>query len=361
MPTHQTHSDRDIQVQQLMAKVEASKMSNEGPSVHARGAPQASRTQGQEPASPGPSNGTRKTERPAGMGGSSRASTRSQEDAVSTAQSLMSAGPQLTYLCLQGTPEQRLLVKNILKAKDHYERLDIPRAATEDDIKKSYRKLALQLHPDKNKAHRSDEAFKLMSQAFSCLSDGDKRAYYDRTGFENSQAAAQASTRQQHGGMGRGGQGYTEDIDPEMLFNIFFGGLNNNARVFRNNFGGPPPRQRQQQEQQQPRQAQRTPGQQLLTTLIQFLPIILLIVFSLLSQSSPVYHATRTSHYTHEMRTVRGDVPFYVHNQRDFESSYPSRTHQRQQLERNIESETYERLSQMCQQERMVKQRMLYR
>jgi hypothetical protein len=40
--------------------------------------------------------------------------------------------------------------------------------------------LALRLHPDKNKALHADEAFKLLSKAFSCLSNPDKRAYYDR-------------------------------------------------------------------------------------------------------------------------------------------------------------------------------------
>jgi DnaJ family protein B protein 12 len=40
--------------------------------------------------------------------------------------------------------------------------------------------LALRLHPDKNKALKADEAFKLLSKAFSCLSTPDKRAYYDR-------------------------------------------------------------------------------------------------------------------------------------------------------------------------------------
>jgi DnaJ family protein B protein 12 len=40
--------------------------------------------------------------------------------------------------------------------------------------------LALRLHPDKNKALQADEAFKLLSKAFSCLSNPDKRAYYDR-------------------------------------------------------------------------------------------------------------------------------------------------------------------------------------
>ncbi len=42
--------------------------------------------------------------------------------------------------------------------------------------------LALKLHPDKNSAHKAEDAFKSVSRAFSCLSDADKRAYYDRTG-----------------------------------------------------------------------------------------------------------------------------------------------------------------------------------
>ncbi len=50
--------------------------------------------------------------------------------------------------------------------------------------------LALKLHPDKNKALHSEEAFKAVSRAFNCLSDADKRAYYDRTGYESSAAVS---------------------------------------------------------------------------------------------------------------------------------------------------------------------------
>ena len=50
-------------------------------------------------------------------------------------------------------------VKNIRKTKDFYEILGIPKTASDDDIKRAYRKLALKLHPDKNQAKGADEAF----------------------------------------------------------------------------------------------------------------------------------------------------------------------------------------------------------
>ena len=73
-------------------------------------------------------------------------------------------------MCRQdpSTPEQRELVRSILaKRKDFYQVLNIQRGASEEEIKKAYRKLALKLHPDKNKAQSADEAFKGALQAQS--------------------------------------------------------------------------------------------------------------------------------------------------------------------------------------------------
>ena len=68
---------------------------------------------------------------------------------------------------------------------DYYEMLGVSRSASDADVKKAYRKLALKLHPDKCKAAGAEEAFKSVSKAFACLSDGDKRAAYDRYGTED--------------------------------------------------------------------------------------------------------------------------------------------------------------------------------
>lgn len=65
--------------------------------------------------------------------------------------------------------------------KDYYKILGIERTATDDEIKKAYRQLALKYHPDKNPGDKeAEERFKVIAEAYSILSDKDKRAAYDR-------------------------------------------------------------------------------------------------------------------------------------------------------------------------------------
>src|SRR3989344_2661755 len=66
--------------------------------------------------------------------------------------------------------------------KDYYEVLGISKTASLDEIKKAYKKLAMQYHPDRNKEKNAEEKFKEISEAYAVLSDKDKRATYDNFG-----------------------------------------------------------------------------------------------------------------------------------------------------------------------------------
>lgn len=68
--------------------------------------------------------------------------------------------------------------------KDYYKTLGIPKTATDEEIKKAYRKLALRYHPDKNKASNAEEKFKEVAEAYEVLSDKSKREVYDKYGEE---------------------------------------------------------------------------------------------------------------------------------------------------------------------------------
>ena len=102
--------------------------------------------------------------------------------------------------------------------EDYYEVLGISKTATDAEIKKAYRKLALKWHPDKNKEEGAEEKFKKISEAFQVLSDKEKRSTYDRFGKEGLNGNGPTSGS---GGMPDFG-GFTF-MNPEDIFKSFFG------------------------------------------------------------------------------------------------------------------------------------------
>src|SRR3989344_8731766 len=130
--------------------------------------------------------------------------------------------------------------------RDYYEILGVSKSASADELKKAYRKLALEWHPDRNKAANANEKFKEINEAYAVLSDPKKKETYDQFGHAAFQpgsgmggGAGQGpfgggGFRQQgpftyyysSGGQGGGSpfSGFEDMIDPFEIFEQFFGG-----------------------------------------------------------------------------------------------------------------------------------------
>src|SRR5215471_5919191 len=94
--------------------------------------------------------------------------------------------------------------------RDYYEVLGIQKGASEEEIKKAYRKMALKFHPDKNPGDKTaEEAFKEVGEAYEVLNDAQKRAAYDQYGH---------AAFDRRSGFGRGFH------DPFEVFREVFGG-----------------------------------------------------------------------------------------------------------------------------------------
>ena len=102
--------------------------------------------------------------------------------------------------------------------RDYYEVLGIPRNATDEEIKRAFRKLAFKYHPDHNRDDNAGEKFKEVNEAFEVLSDPDKRAAYNRFGHGGTE-----------GFFGRGFEGFDFTGFGD-IFDAFFGGVTTATR-----------------------------------------------------------------------------------------------------------------------------------
>jgi len=122
----------------------------------------------------------------------------------------------------------------VIMPQDYYKTLGVGRGASEDQIKRAYRRLAKQYHPDRNKGDKTaGERFKQVREAYEILSDRDKRAMYDRFGRVDVGAGTTPGARA-YRWSGTGGPGGVEfDIgDLEDLFGQAGGGRSSVADVF---------------------------------------------------------------------------------------------------------------------------------
>lgn len=109
--------------------------------------------------------------------------------------------------------------------RDYYDVLGLSKGASEDEIKKAYRKLAKQYHPDINKSPDAEAKFKEINEAYEVLSDSQKRSNYDQFGFDGVDS----------NGFGQGFSNFNMD-DLGDIFSNFMGGMGGGFSGF--NFGG---------------------------------------------------------------------------------------------------------------------------
>lgn len=106
-----------------------------------------------------------------------------------------------------------------MASKDYYQVLGLEKGASDDEIKKAFRKLAIKYHPDKNQGNKeAEDSFKEINEAYQVLSDSDKKAQYDQFGTTDPNAGFGA------GGFGAGGFDFSDMGGFGDIFDTFFGG-----------------------------------------------------------------------------------------------------------------------------------------
>ncbi|CAI2167353.1 5787_t:CDS:2 [Funneliformis geosporum] len=273
------------------------------------------------------------------------------------------------------TTEQAEAVKRIRACgvHDFYSILGISKEVSDSEVKKAYRKLALQMHPDKNGAPGADEAFKLVSKAFQVLSDPQKRAAFDENGVDpdsrNSGMPPGFGGARFNNGFTNGAV-FADEISPEELFNMFFNA--DGSKYFSLNylgfhsatFVGPGFRARRFQPRRASPNGDGPQEQQssAILTCLQLLPLILLFFFSLSSnwltqtpEPMPAYSLHQTDYHTQSRYTHSLNVPYYV-DPKSFSSleQNPRKLHK---FEDNVEVTFVKSLTSQCNSEAIFKQR----
>ncbi|CAL5360774.1 unnamed protein product [Camellia sinensis] len=242
--------------------------------------------------------------------------------------------PSASTTSVAYTEEQISIVREIKRKKDYYEILGLAKGCTVDDVRKAYRKLSLKVHPDKNTAPGAEEAFKSVSKAFQCLSDKESRKKYDLVGSDEPVYERRAPRRPGQGFNGL----YEADIDAEEIFRNFFGGMHpaTSAQFGTFSFG---------------------PGMGVrmgnngssgwVRTLIQLVPVLLILLFNFMPSSDPMYALYRSYPYEHRLSTQKG-VNFYVKSTR-FEQDYPPNSPERVRFDGLVEKDYVSVLAHNCQ------------
>ncbi|KAF3456236.1 hypothetical protein FNV43_RR00886 [Rhamnella rubrinervis] len=242
------------------------------------------------------------------------------------------------------TQEHLQLIKQIRRTNDYYTILGVEKTCSVEEIRKAYRKLSLKVHPDKNKAPGSEEAFKKVCKAFKCLSEDDSRRQYDHTGL-----VEEFEYNQQHNVRRRRRRTahdlFDDEFDPDEIFRAFFG----QGQMFRANhvyrtrgMGG------QQREEFHG-------GGLNLMLVLQILPFLIILLLAYLPFSEPDYSLNKNYSYQIPKTTEKHGVEFYVKSLA-FDDRYPLGSPARANIENGVINDYKTTLLRYCQIERQRRQ-----
>lgn len=278
------------------------------------------------------------------------------------------------------TAEQAREVDRIMKAKKNfYQVLQVEQKNFAlIEVKKSYRKLALIVHPDKNKAPHASEAFKVVGHAYATLSDSTKKNHYDHLldsgrldeddEMSSAAAAAAASRGGMHASNARSSAGsYSFDYDdPDEIFRMFFGfepgyifqrraGQAGRTYVYRQ-----PQHVNARHRHGGGENGEAVTIQGLGPLLLQLAPVLLLIIMSLLGQlfsADADWSFAMSDKHTVQMQTSSLQIKFYVRPRVPLDYS-PENL---RQLEATVESAYINGLREACIREKHQRESMIWR
>ena len=288
--------------------------------------------------------------RPSGPGTSRQSASSARTNASSSGSPRMRrAASAPTTSSANARPTDPIVIEILGKRTGHYYNiLGVNNTASESVIKKAYRKLALKLHPDRNQTPGAADAFKRISEAYSVLEDKEKKKEFDRWGPPEEENQADGQQQQTRGNpFRRGGrrQYYENEIDPNDIFNAFFGGGFPRGHVNPHTGGG-------QQGNQQPEPIQQ---------IMRLLPLLLLFLFTFLqlpSTQQKTYSLDQTTKFYKPLFTknehIVPKIKYYV--TRDFKPQDNSM----HDVEFKVESTYLDRLGTYCRQERQQQRYDLY-
>ncbi|OVA02645.1 DnaJ domain [Macleaya cordata] len=234
------------------------------------------------------------------------------------------------------TEEHVQLIREIRKNKDYYSILGVEKTSSVEEIRRAYKKLSLKVHPDKNQAPGSEEAFKKVCKAFKCLSEEESRRQYDQTGlvdeFEyNQQHNIRRRRRRTTHDM------FNDEFDPDEIFRSFFG----QAEMFRTAHV-----YRTRAPTSQHRENVHDRGFNFMV-LLQILPFLIIFLLAYLPFSDPDYSLQKNHSYQTPKVTEKYGIEYYVKSP-DFDKYYPPGTSFRANLEENVVKEYKNVLGRYC-------------